>query len=76
MSADAFELVETVGADRLALKLAQVVAVAAEDAAHRVLFDHDRVGLGEELDGIVDVQIIFGAQGLRNYDAPQLIDFT
>ena len=34
------------------------------------------IALGEELDGIVGVQIILGAQGFGDDDAPQLIDFT
>ena len=70
------ELIDALGADRLALILGQVVAVTAEDTAHSVFLHHDRTGLGKELDGISGVYLKFFAQRLGDYDTPELVNFT
>jgi hypothetical protein len=73
---DFVELCNTVFADGLASKGYKVVVAAAKDTARAVLFEDNGIVVGEQLDGIVDIQIVLGTKGLGYDDAPQLVDFA
>lgn len=73
---DITELCNTVFADGLALIGHQRLVAAAKNTACAIFFENDGVVVGEQLDGIVDIQVILGAQGLGHDDTPQLVDFA
>ena len=70
------DLIQTVGADTLAIKEYDVIRVVAEHACRVVFLQDDAVIIGEDLDRVLDLDVHCFADLDRKNDSSQLVDFS
>ena len=70
------ELIEAIGADALAVEKYNVVGIVAEDTCRMIFLQDDAVIVGEDLDGVLNLDV-HGLSDLdRENDSAQLIYFS
>ena len=70
------DLIETSGADALAVEEDDIIGVVAEDAGRMIFLKDDAIIIGEDLDGILDLDVHGFADLNGEHDSAQLVDFS
>ena len=70
------DLVETIGADAFTVEENDVVCVVAEDAGGMILLEDDAAVVGEDLDGVLDLDVHRLADLNGEHDSAELVNFS